>query len=115
MNKIAIPINEGMLSENFEKCKHFEIFSIYEKHINSNIIEVPYAKLESEISLWLKGLGITDVVSYKIDKQTIKAFQAHKINLFIGIRRTKPHEIIKDFIEGKLYPNEAIILEITKE
>lgn len=115
MNKIAIPIKKGMLSEYFEECNHFEIFSIYEKHVNSNTIGVPHVKQESEMLRWLKSLGITDVISYKIDKQTINTFQAHKINLFIGIGRTNPHEIIKDFIEGKLYSDEAIISEITKE
>lgn len=115
MNKIAIPIKKGMLSEYFEECNHFEIFSIYEKHVNINAIEVPHVKQESEIPQWLKSLGITDVISYKIDKQTINTFQAYKMNLFIGIRKTNPHEIIKDFIEGKLYSDEAIISEITKE
>lgn len=115
MNKIALPINKGILSEYFKECNHFEIFSIYEKHVNSNTIEVPHVKEEQEMPEWLKSLGITDVISYKIEKQTITAFQALKINLFIGIRRTKPHEIIKDFIEGKLYSDETIILELTKE
>ncbi len=115
MNKIAIPIKKGMLSECFEQCNHFEIFSIHEEHVKSNTIEVPHVKEESEIPRWLKSLDITDVISYKIDKQIINTFQALKINLFIGIKRTNPHEIIKNFIEGKLYSDDAIISEITKE
>lgn len=115
MNRIAIPIEDGKLSEHFERCEYYEIFEIDEKHAIANFIEVPYIELKSEVPNWFASIGVTDVIMYKIDKQMLKQFQSHKINLFIGVSRNISHEIIKDFVEGKLYSSDTIISEITKE
>ncbi|MEN8186538.1 MAG: hypothetical protein ABFR05_05360 [Bacteroidota bacterium] len=115
MNRIAIPIEKGKLSELFGKSSHYEIFEIDEWLIRKNYIEAPSLKDITELPEWFAKEGITDVITFKIAKQIINLFAKHKVNLFIGIKTNTSQEIIKDYINGRLFSDDSIISEITKE
>ncbi|RUT80002.1 NifB/NifX family molybdenum-iron cluster-binding protein [Ancylomarina longa] len=115
MKRLAIPIAEGKLSEFFGQCSYFEIFEIDKAYVKSSRIDFPQLKDIIQLPEWIASIGITDVVTFKIDKRIVNLFGNHKINLFIGIRKITSNEIIKKYLEGTLISDESIISEITSE
>lgn len=112
MKRIAIPIESNKLSQYLGKCKHFEIVEIDENSIKRNLVKVPYFNIKTELTVWLAGLGVTDVIMYKTDYLMLKILQTYKVNLFIGIRTNVPDDLINDYQDGKLCSDGKIISEI---
>jgi predicted Fe-Mo cluster-binding NifX family protein len=112
MQRIAIPITKGKLSESFGKCSHYEIFEIDNNQINSNIVEIPNVKDITELPEWAFKQGITDIITYKIDKQIINLFTKLKINLFVGIPIKPAQFLIEDYLNGNLKSDSNIISNI---
>ena len=114
MKRIAIPIVNNKLSENFGECNYYTIFEVGKK-INSTKTTLLPDGIEAEnLPQWLKSEGITDVITYKINKQIVNLFVAEKINLFLGIPIDAPEKIIDDYLQGKLISDKRIIAELTQ-
>ncbi|MGE0020820.1 MAG: NifB/NifX family molybdenum-iron cluster-binding protein [Draconibacterium sp.] len=113
MKRIAIPIANGILSENFGECNYYEVFEV-DKAIKSTKTSFLPDEIEiSELVAWLKSEGITDVVTHRINRSTIGLFTAEKINLFVGIPIEAPERIIDDYLQGKLESDKKVIAELT--
>lgn len=112
MQRIAIPILNGKLSESFGQCSHYEIFEIDNKQIKSNVVKIPNVKNISELPEWASKQGISDIITYKIDKQIINLFIKLKINLFVGIPIKATHVLIEDYLNGNLKSDSNIISNI---
>lgn len=113
MKRVAIPIYNNKLSEYFGKCSHYEIFEIDKKRIKNNRFEHPPVLESDKIPGWVESKGITDVVTYKIDKEIITRFSETKINLFVGIAIDSPEIIIQNYLNGSLKSDLRIINELT--
>ncbi len=112
MRRVAIPVVKGKLSENFGQCNHYEIFAIDGDVVESEEIEIPPEEDITKLPEWAISKGITDIITYKIDKHIINLFAPLKINLFIGIPIDSPGNLTKDYINGILKSNETIISKI---
>jgi predicted Fe-Mo cluster-binding NifX family protein len=112
MKRVAIPVVNGKLSENFGQCNHYEIFEIDNGIVKSEEIEVPPGKNISKLPEWAKRKGITDIIAYKIDKSIITLFSVYKINVFVGIPINIPRKLIDEYINGKLKSDRNIISQI---
>lgn len=112
MKRVAIPIQNGKLSESFGTCNHYEIFEINGDQVQITEIKIPAGKEMSELLSWVSDQGITDVISYKVDAQLLKLFANHKINMYVGIHQRTPKEIIQDYLNGSLKSDAVIISEI---
>jgi predicted Fe-Mo cluster-binding NifX family protein len=112
MKQIAIPITYGKLSEYFGQCNHYKIFEIRENRVISRLLKVPDEIEITSMPLWASEQGITDIITYKIDRRIMHLFAKYKINLYIGIKYTSPEEIITNYLNGKLNSDERIITEI---
>ena len=112
MKRIAIPVTNGELSEYFGKCSHYLVFDIMGKRINENELQVPGFEDVGRMPQWAMENGITDIITYKLDKKIIMLFSQYKINLFVGISRNTPGQLIEDFMNGKLVSDQDIIKEI---
>ncbi|MBN1185080.1 MAG: hypothetical protein JXB49_22530 [Bacteroidales bacterium] len=112
MKKLAIPIEKGKLSEYFGKCNHYQLFLIDESGIRSKDLKVPPREELIKLPEWASKQGITDIITYKIDKQIINEFTNYKINLFVGVEITFPDQLVIKFLNGKLKSNKTIIHEI---
>jgi predicted Fe-Mo cluster-binding NifX family protein len=114
MKRIAIPMANDQLSENFGECNYYTIFE-FDNNIKSTKTTYLPAGIDSiELPSWLKGEGITDVITYKINRKIITLFAAEKINLFLGIPISSPEKIIDDYLQGKLVSDKRIIAELTQ-
>ncbi len=114
MRKIAIPLVENKLSEYFGHCSHYEIFEISNKTIQSSKVEFHSITEIEKIPDWIEQKGITDIITYKIDKKYIALFSNTKINLFVGVPMDSPDILIESYLNGTLKSDAKIINEITK-
>jgi predicted Fe-Mo cluster-binding NifX family protein len=112
MKRVAIPVVNGRLSEYFGKCSHYKIFDIDVKTINEKEFEVPIFTDISVLPQWAHKKGITDIISYKLEKNIISMFSMHKINVYVGITINTPDALIKEYLNGTLKSDERIISEI---
>ena len=112
MKRIAIPVVKSRLNEYFGQCDHYEIFDIDEGNVKSEEIVIPPKDDITKLPEWAASEGITDIITYKIDKRIINLFTPFRINLFVGISINTPRNLIDDYINGRLYSNEKIISEI---
>ena len=113
MKRVAIPISKNKLSEFFGECNHYEIYEIEKETITKKLIEAPFEINILELPKWLKSQGISDVIAYKVNKKLITLFAANKVNLFVGVERNAPQNLIDDYLQGKLQSDKNIIAEIT--
>jgi len=113
MRRVAIPISKNELSEFFGECNHYEIFEIEKEIVNQKMIEIPLNIDITELPKWLKNQGVSDVIAYKVNKKIISLFAANKVNLFVGIAKKSPKNLIDDYLQGKLESDKNIIEEIT--
>ncbi|HDR50794.1 MAG TPA: hypothetical protein ENN90_04110 [Mariniphaga anaerophila] len=112
MKRVAIPVTNGQLSEYFEQCDYYEIFHIGSENTQIEKMENPHGGDITKLPEWVAGIGITDIITYKIDKHIINLFTSYRINLFVGIPVNSPHNLIKDYMNGKLISDQKIINEI---
>lgn len=112
MKRVAIPINNGKLSEYFGKCSYYKVFEIEGDFIHEKDYELPVVNNTDELPAWAFENGITDIITYKIDKQIINFFGKYKINLFVGIDLDTPEHLISEFMKGRITSNHKIISEI---
>ncbi|NOR74201.1 MAG: hypothetical protein GQ525_03475 [Draconibacterium sp.] len=115
MRRVAIPISKNELSEFFGECNHYEIFEIDKQIINCKMVEIPSDINISELPEWLKNQGVSDVIAYKVNKQIISLFASNKVNLFVGVAKKSPYDLIDDYLQGKLESDKNIIAEITND
>ena len=109
MKRLAIPVINGELSEYFGKCSHYQVFDISGNQVKENVLEIPELNDIMKMPEWAKENGITDIISYKLDKKILMLFTRYKINLFIGISKRRPEELLEEFIEGTLVSDQSII------
>lgn len=114
MKRVAIPIVNNQLSENFGECNYYTIFEVDKKVKSTKITLLPVGIEMLAMPKWLKSEGITDVITYKINRKIINLFVAEKINLFLGIPIGTPEKIIDDYLRGKLVSDKKIIAELTQ-
>jgi predicted Fe-Mo cluster-binding NifX family protein len=112
VKRVAIPILNNQLSENFGECNYYTIFEIGKKVESTKTTLLPAGIDMFALPSWLKSEGITDVVTYKINRNIVNLFVAEKINLFLGIPIATPEKIIDDYLQGKLVSDKKIIAEL---
>jgi predicted Fe-Mo cluster-binding NifX family protein len=115
MKRVAIPIVNEQLSENFGECNYYTIFEVDKKIESTKSTYLPAGISALELPSWLKGEGVTDVITFKINRRIINLFAAEKINLFLGIPIATPENIIDDYLQGKLVSDKRIIAELTQK
>ncbi len=113
MKRVAIPISKNELSEFFGECNHYEIFEIEKETINRKLVEVPLNIDILELPKWLKREGVSDVIAYKVNKKIITLFASNKVNLFVGVAKNTPQNLIEAYLQGTLESDKNIIAEIT--
>jgi predicted Fe-Mo cluster-binding NifX family protein len=114
MKRVAIPIVNNQLSENFGECNYYTIFKVGKKVESAKTALLPSGIDMFSLPRWLKGEGITDVITYKINREIINLFVSEKINLFLGIPIGTPEKIMDDYMQGKLVSDKKIIAELTQ-
>jgi predicted Fe-Mo cluster-binding NifX family protein len=113
MKRVAIPIANKKLSENFGECNHYVIYEIDRKITGIKTALLPAGLELTDLPEWLKKEGITDVITHRVNRAIIKLFAANKVNLFVGVPLNTSENLIDDYLQGKLESDNKIIAELT--
>lgn len=113
IKRVAIPVENERLSEYFGECSYCQIFEIDGAVAGYQKMQFPAGLVVSELPGWLGEMGVTDVITYKINPKIIHLFASQKVNLFVGVPIDLPGNLIDSYLQGKLESDERIIKEIT--
>jgi len=110
MQKILVPANDDILSEEFLKCDYYRIY-----HVSKNVVRkeesINTSKLRSEsLPAWISKKKITDVIADKIEFEILDKINRSKINVFVGIKPKSTIQIIDDLMKGTLETVNSTIL-----
>ena len=111
--RVAIPVTNEQLSEYFGECSRYEIFEIDGNFVDHKEAKFPAGTVSTELPDWLEEIGITDVITFKVNPKIINLFASKKVNLFVGVSIDSPQNLIEAYLQGKLESDEKIIQEIT--
>jgi ATP-binding protein involved in chromosome partitioning len=101
-DKIAIPLDNGMLSEHFGHAELFNIYEIENKKIISSKEYTPPPHEPGSIPKWLYELNVTKIITGGIGQGAINYFNQYKIEVFSGVPVLKPFELIEKYLNGEL-------------
>jgi predicted Fe-Mo cluster-binding NifX family protein len=105
MNKVALPIENGLLCSVFEHCSEFIIVTFKDgKKTNETIVPVQSCN-HGVFPSWLFADGVTDVIVNKIRLENINKFNRLKINVFVGVEVKSPELLVSDFLDGNIEIN----------
>mgnify|MGYP006288479523 CR=1 FL=1 len=101
------------MSEFFGECEAYEIYDVEQKILGRHFAGIPQGIAMEELPGWLEKLGVTDVITYKVNPKIILLFASRKVNLYVGIPSDSPQNLIDEYLQGKLESDERIISELT--
>jgi len=99
-DKIAIPLDNGKLSEHFGHAGKFVIYEIENNKIISHKDFTPPPHEPGSIPKWLYELNVTKIITGGIGQGAIDYFNQYKIDVFSGAPVLKPFELIEKYLNG---------------
>lgn len=105
MKKVAIPVVNGKLGENLDRCTRCMIFEIDGKNIRGAIIRIPPHQRRKQLPEWASEQGITDMIANHASQELIRRLTSAKVHCFVGIHTQPPEEIMEKFLNGHLKPD----------
>ena len=112
MKRVAIPIENGKLSQHFGHCNFYTVFKIENGVIISQETKLPPNLGISAMPQWAFDEKISDIITHKIDGAIMNLFHQLHINLFVGVEVKSEQELISDYLFGKTESDKKIINEI---
>jgi predicted Fe-Mo cluster-binding NifX family protein len=108
MRKIALPMAKGDLCDHFEEFQYFLIYDFQNPLcIQEDIMHPPFREVE-RLPAWLLDAGVTDIIARGIDQELIKKLNHHKIHVFVGVKKKKPEDLLRDYLKKNLETNEQM-------
>ena len=110
MTKVAIPVSNGHTSLQFENSSHFLIYdlSASESLVTSRHLESGINKQPKLVPEQLAKQGVNIVITRQIRKETAKSLSDNKIQLYVGVSKQKPDELVEDLLEGDLVTDDTM-------
>ncbi len=102
MRKIAIPVENHLLSEHFGHADEFAIFETEDLEILSQSMEEAPDHEEGSYPDWLIDKEVTHVIASRIGRKAIKALEEANINIFRCAQVADPETIVRKFLNGSL-------------
>lgn len=100
--KIAIPLENGIMSTHFGHSQQFAVLETNNGTIENERMLVPPPHEPGVIPAWLAGEGVTDVIAGGMGQRAIDLFNGQNINVFVGAQRKAYRELAQDLISGTL-------------
>jgi hypothetical protein len=115
MKRVAIPVTNGKLSENFGMCSRYEVFEWEGTKVKRKVLELPEQREITLLPEWAANQGITDIITFKVEKRILSLFKKNKINFFIGVPVDDSESIFNEYRKGRLKSDERIIRQIMRQ
>ncbi|MCI2082181.1 MAG: NifB/NifX family molybdenum-iron cluster-binding protein [Bacteroidales bacterium] len=98
-NKIAIPLEGGVLCRHFGHCEQFYIVETGEEGITGEEKVTPPEHQPGLYPEWLSGLGVNAVIASGMGERAISLFQAKGIPVYEG-DADDPKQLVEEFVKG---------------
>ncbi len=100
--KLAIPVENGMLSQHFGHSREFAFYEIEDNKIVKTYTKEPPPHQEGVIPRWLAAEKATDILVGGIGPKAVEILYNHGINVYVGVAIDEPVNLALDFINGDL-------------
>lgn len=100
--KIAIPVENGVLSGHFGHAKEFALIEVNEGQIIKNETLVPPPHEPGVLPKWLGQLNATDILAGGMGQKAIQLFLNNDINVFVGVAQKPVLELVDDLLNNSL-------------
>jgi predicted Fe-Mo cluster-binding NifX family protein len=100
--KIAIPVENGLLSEHFGHAKEFALVDVSDGRILESKILQPPPHEPGVLPKWLGDLGATDILAGGMGQKAIQLFLSNNINVFVGVAKKPVAELVDDLLKNAL-------------
>ena len=112
MKKVALPIINNQLSQHFEQCSGFIIFTFKDKSLKKDLVS-PHIQ-QGIFPHWLAEQGVTDIITKEIENNSASKLNKFKINVFAGVELFGPQQLVEQFLNGTLETNGALVENSSK-
>ena len=102
--KVAIPLENGVLSQHFGRCQQFSIVEINSdtKEITGSKMLTPPQHEPGVLPAWLSQMGCNLIITGGIGVKAVDLFRQNGIEVISGVSVQNPDEIINAYFEGQL-------------
>jgi len=100
--KIAIPIENGMLSSHFGHAAQFAIIDVENGNIAKTQLLVPPPHEPGSLPQWLHELGATHLICGGIGGRAVELIAAAGIQVIAGVTTADPARLMEDFLANRL-------------
>lgn len=101
-NKIAIPIEGGVLCAHFGHCEAFYMADVENGKVVGETIIVPPAHEPGLYPGWVGSHGVKTVIAGGMGEKAKELFSNEGIEVFVGAPHKSPQELIEDFLQKTL-------------
>ncbi|MGQ1787457.1 MULTISPECIES: NifB/NifX family molybdenum-iron cluster-binding protein [unclassified Saccharicrinis] len=101
-SKIAIPVDNGQLSNHFGHTQQFNIYKVKKNSVSGEEVLSPPCHESGQYPGWLANMGVTDVIACSMGQKVIALFNQKKINVFVGVTIKPPKELVLELLNGTL-------------
>lgn len=102
LEKVAIPVDNGVISEHFGHAAKFIIYNIENKNIIGSEELIPPPHEPGVIPKWLNEVGATAIITGGIGRAAINMFNGFNIKVLSGAPVLSYKEIIEQYLKGAL-------------
>ena len=103
MKKIAVPINDGKLSEHFGQAKEFYFYQIKNNKIVDKKIIIPPQHSEGVIPKWIRENGGNEIIAGSMGQKAINLFNKFEVNVHVGAPIEDGDTLVKTLLSGDLH------------
>jgi predicted Fe-Mo cluster-binding NifX family protein len=100
--KIAVPIENGLLSSHFGHASQFAIIDIEDGKIAKSQFLIPPPHEPGSLPRWLHELGVTHIICGGIGARAIEYIKAAGIQVIAGVSGTDPARLVEDILANRL-------------
>ncbi len=105
--KIAIPVEEGMISSHFGHTKEFYIYDVEDKKIVRRVNDIPPEHKPGVIPRYLYLLGVDTILATKIGDSAKRILDTLKVNYIVGVKG-EPTDNVEAFLSGYLEVSDEV-------
>ena len=110
MTKIAIPISEDEISEQFENHQYFIFYEVLDSVVHYRYFENTKFSDMNLIPEWLCRQNINILLTRRIKRDLVRFLNQRKIQVYVGCSKRKPDEAVHDFIKGELITDPSLCI-----
>jgi len=100
--KVAIPIENGILTGHFGHAKQFSLTTVVNGEITKEEILIPPPHEPGVLPRWLSDMGATDILSGGMGQQAIQLFLNNNISVYVGVAQKEAQKLVEDLINNTL-------------